>query len=80
MFFDPAYSLSMTGENDLKPATPDEIELGLAYALMFDGRKRTHNADELMARITAQRLVKYLDRAGYIVMKKPPGRAPTTSS
>jgi len=38
----------------------------------FQGRKRVHNADELMARIVAQRLVDYLSRAGFVVMAKPP--------
>ena len=43
----------------------------LASALAF-GRKRVHNADELMARIVAERLVDYLSRAGFVVMAKPP--------
>jgi hypothetical protein len=30
-----------------------------------------HDADELMARITAERLVEHLERSGYVVMHKP---------
>ena len=44
----------------------------LAYALRFQGRKRVHNADEIMAEIVAKRLVKHLERAGFVVMKRTP--------
>jgi len=56
----------------LTPAAPDDIADALAFALRFDGRKRTHSADEIMAAIVARRLVEHLDRAGFVVMKKPP--------
>ena len=53
----------------------------LADALAFaarDGRKRKHDAAEIMARIVAKRLVEHLERSGFVVMKKPPigGSAP----
>jgi hypothetical protein len=44
----------------------------IALALRFAGRKRTHSADEIMAAIVARCLVEHLDRAGFVVMKKPP--------
>ena len=56
----------------LIPAAAEDIEEALAFALRFDGRKRAHGGDELMARITAERLVKHLDRSGFVVMRKPP--------
>ncbi len=31
-----------------------------------------HNADDVMAAIVAKRLVEYLERAGFVVMKRPP--------
>ena len=31
-----------------------------------------HNADEIMAEIVAKRLVEHLERAGFVVMKRPP--------
>jgi hypothetical protein len=43
----------------------------LSFALRFNGKKRTHDADETMARITAERLVEHLERSGYVVMHKP---------
>jgi len=47
----------------LTPASPDDIAAALAFALRFHGRKRTHNADEIIAEIVARRLVEQLDRA-----------------
>ena len=56
----------------LTPATPDDLADALAFALRFDGRKRKHDAGEFMARIVAERLVRHLDDAGFVVMRKPP--------
>jgi hypothetical protein len=56
----------------LTPASPDDLASALAFALRFHGRKRTHNADEIMAEIVAKRLVEHLERAGFVVMKRPP--------
>jgi hypothetical protein len=39
--------------------------------LRFEGRKSKHDSDRLNADIVAKRLVRYLDKAGYVVMKKP---------
>lgn len=58
--------------DSLTPATPDELADSLAFALLFDGRKRKRDADEFMARMVATRLVRYLEGAGFVVMKKPP--------
>ena len=61
----------MTDTAPLRPATPDELAETLAFALRYDGRKRVHHADNLMARIAADRLVKHLERSGFVVMKRP---------
>jgi hypothetical protein len=37
----------------LTPAAPDDIADALAFALRFDGRRRKHDAAEMMARIVA---------------------------
>ncbi len=63
----------MTGAPEpLTPAAPDDLAETLAFALRFDGRKRKHGAAEVMAGIVAKRLVEHLERAGFVVMKRPP--------
>jgi hypothetical protein len=54
------------------PADPSDLARALAFALRFEGRKRVHNADELMSSIVAKRLVEHLERSGFVVMKRPP--------
>ncbi len=56
----------------LTPASPDDLADALAFALRFQGRKRNHGADEIMAEIVAKRLVEHLERAGFVIMKRPP--------
>ncbi|MGD1038170.1 MAG: hypothetical protein ABR878_13540 [Roseiarcus sp.] len=62
----------------LTPAAPDDLADALAFALRFDGRRRKHDAAEMMAAIVAKRLVEHLERSGFVVMKRPPigGSAP----
>ncbi len=55
----------------LTPADPRDLADALAFALRFQGRKRVHNADEIMSDIVAKRLVEHLERAGFVVMKRP---------
>ncbi len=55
----------------LTPATPDDLADALAFALRFDGRRRKHDAAEMMAAIVAKRLVEHLERSGFVVMKRP---------
>jgi len=56
----------------LTPASPDDLADALAFALRFQGRKRKHDAAELMAQIVAKRLVDHLERSGFVVLKRPP--------
>ena len=62
----------MADPDKLTPADPRDIADALAFALRFDGRKRVHSADELMSAIVAKRLVEHLERAGFVIMKRPP--------
>jgi hypothetical protein len=62
----------------LRPATADEIAEALSFALRYQGRKRVNHADDMMARITAERLVQHLEASGFVLMKGPPRMAPTT--
>ena len=55
----------------LSPTTSEEVADALAFALRFSGRKRTNQAGEFMAQITAQRLIEHLRQSGFVVMKKP---------
>ena len=71
---------SMTDTPDLRPATAEEIAEALSFALRYNGRKRVHDADDAMGRITAERLVQHLEASGFVVMKKPPTSAPTTAN
>jgi hypothetical protein len=66
----------MASDLYLGPATADEIAETLAFALRYDGRKRVHDADLAMGRITAERLVRHLEQSGFLVMKRPPAAAP----
>jgi hypothetical protein len=79
MFLAMRYRPAMHDVPHLRPATPDEIADSLSFALQFEGRKRVHQADNAMARITADRLVRHLKRSGFVVMKKPPAPAPKIS-
>jgi hypothetical protein len=53
-------------------ATASDIAGSIAFALLFSGRKRVHDSDQYMAAIIANRIVRHLERAGFVVMKKPP--------
>ena len=55
----------------LTPANPADLAATLAFELRFYGRKRVHNADEIMAEIVAKRLVEHLARAGFVVLRRP---------
>jgi hypothetical protein len=56
----------------LTSAKPEDLADALAFALRFDGRKRKRDSGKITAAIVARRLVEHLERAGFVVMKKPP--------
>ena len=56
----------------------DELIESLAFALRYEGRKRVRHADDMMARITAERLVRHLRGSGFTVVRDPDARAPST--
>ena len=60
-------------EYKLNAADPRDLADSVALALrFFEGRKRNHDADAFSATIAAERVVRHLERAGFVVMKKPP--------
>jgi hypothetical protein len=58
----------------LSPAEPAEIASALAYGLRFDerGRPRRGMAWEMAATLLAEQLVQQLERANFVVLKRPP--------
>ena len=69
----PGYRPAMPDlDEKLSPADPGDIASSIAFALLFSGRKRVHDSDQYMAAIVADRIVRHLERSGYVVMKKPP--------
>jgi hypothetical protein len=66
-------------EARLRPASAEEIADSIAFALRYEGRKRVTHADGMMARITADRLVRHLQESGFVLMKQPDAVAPSTA-
>ena len=62
----------MAQDDNLSPATREGVISTLSFALRFTGRKRTHQADDIMARIAAEHLADHLARSGFVVSKRPP--------
>jgi hypothetical protein len=62
----------MPDDEKLSPADPQDLADTVAFALLFSGRKRVHDSARSMAAIAADRIVRHLERSGYVVMKKPP--------
>ncbi len=61
--------------SSLTPALPEEVADALSYALRYDerGRPRPHGG-EMVAGLAAQHLVQHLERAGFVLMRRKPGR------
>jgi hypothetical protein len=70
----------MTSASTLRPADSAEVADALAYALRYEGKRRVHHADSVMARITAEYLIGHLARAGFVLMRSEPAAAPTSSN
>jgi hypothetical protein len=47
----------------------------LRFAPRYSARTRVHSADKVVAEIVAKRLVEHLERAGFVVMKRPASSA-----
>jgi hypothetical protein len=56
-----------------------EIADALAYTLLYGGKRRAHHADDAMARITTEYPIRHVAQAGFVLMREPPGAAPTTA-
>jgi hypothetical protein len=61
----------MTDLEPLTPANASDLADAISFALRFRGRKRVHDAGEIMATIVAERVVAHLENAGFVIMRKP---------
>jgi hypothetical protein len=59
-------------DENLTPADPGDLADAIAFALRYSGRKRVHPADDYMAKIAAERIVRHLEHARFVVMRRPP--------
>jgi hypothetical protein len=59
-------------DDKLTPADPRDLAISIAMALTSDSRLAKAQAAEAMANVVAERIVRQLGRAGFVVMKKPP--------
>jgi len=64
----------------MEEAKPEDIEQSIAFALMYNGRRRTREADQLMAQIVAKHLVDHLRRSNFVIMRRPPQPGHSTSA
>jgi len=71
--------MSDDAELPLRPTTSQEIADTLSFGLLYEGRKRVHHADSILAVIVSERLVQLLLRSGYVLMRRREGAAPSTS-
>lgn len=73
MFTASVYPAAMSDDDALTAATHTELVTALAYGLRFDERGKAHRqASEPAAQIAAETLARYLDQAGFVVMKRQP--------
>jgi hypothetical protein len=70
---------SMSDNSTPHPATSDELAEALSFALRFNGRKSFPQSNALMARITAEHLVRHLARCGFEVTRRVTSASPSTS-
>jgi hypothetical protein len=62
----------MPDDVTLTAATRDELVTALSYALRFNESGKAHrHATEITAQIAAETLARYLELAGFVVMKRP---------
>ncbi len=71
----------LTSPAQLVPASLQEVVEALAYGLSYDERGRPNRSAagrNLVAALAAEQLATYLARAGFVVMRRPPGQAHST--
>lgn len=75
----PLETSSGGGESALTPASPADLAESIGYAMRFNERGKplavSTRGDPAMV---AQRIVRHLERCGFVVMRKPPREAHPT--
>jgi hypothetical protein len=51
------------------PAATEDVADSISFALRWCGRKRVHDSDALTAAIVADRILRHLERSGFVLMK-----------
>ena len=67
-------------DRPLTPAKREDLIQAVQHGMLFDGRKRTHHWDGINAQVAAEKLVDYLARANFVVMRGPPAPAHTANT
>jgi hypothetical protein len=62
----------MPDDETRTPAAPEDVADSISFALRWSGRKRVHDGGALAASIAADRIVRHLERCGYVLMKRSP--------
>lgn len=62
----------------LRAADDEEALFSLSFALTSNGRKRTHQANELIARRVAAYLLAHFKQSNYVILKGPPRQGHST--
>jgi hypothetical protein len=71
MFQSVGYPLAMPDADEkLTPVDPADLADAIAFALRYSGRKRVHHGDEFMSKIAAERTVRQLEFARFVVMRR----------
>lgn len=60
----------MADKPRLLPVEPEDLLFALAFGLQFRSRNSKPQVAGLAAQITASHLMEYLDRSGFVVMRK----------
>ncbi len=55
-------------DRPLTPISRDSLVQEIALGLRFDTRKRLHNFEDIMARVTAEKLADHLLRANFVIV------------
>jgi hypothetical protein len=71
VFSEIGYPVAMPdAEEKRSPADPADLADAIAFALRYSGRRRVHKADDYIAKIAAERIVRHLEAARFVVMRR----------